>query len=67
MCEADFGLAGGAYQACVRPAQKVHPGNEACIVCGPNLALDPDANHNNRTACECLAGYAGDWRGCQHG
>jgi hypothetical protein len=64
VCEADFALVGGACQACVRPAQKLHPGNEACIDCGPNSALDPDANYNNQTACECLAGYAGDWRGC---
>ena len=64
VCEADFGLVGGVCQACVRPAQKLHPGNEACIDCGPNSALDPDANHNNQTACECLAGYTGDWRGC---
>jgi len=65
VCEADFGLVGGACQACVRPAQKLHPGNEACIDCGPGSALDPDATHNNRTACECLAGHAGDWRGCE--
>ena len=64
VCETDFELVGGACQACVRPAQKLHPGNEACIDCGPNSALDPDANYNNQTACECLAGYAGDWRGC---
>jgi len=65
VCEADFGLVGSACQACVRPAQKLHPGNEACIDCGANSALDPDANHNNQTACECLAGYEGDWRGCE--
>jgi len=65
VCEADFGLVGGACQACVRLAQKLHPGNEACIDCGPNSALDPDATHNNLTACECLAGHAGDWRGCE--
>ena len=64
VCAADFRLNGSACQACVRPAQKLHPGNEACIDCGPNSALDADANHNNQTACECLAGYAGDWRGC---
>ena len=54
----------GVCQACTPPTAKLNPGNEACIGCGPNSALDPDKGHNNQTSCKCLAGYTGDWRGC---
>ena len=65
VCEVDFEPVGGVCRACTPPTAKLNPGNEACIGCGPNSALDPDDGHNNQTSCECLAGHAGDWRGCE--
>jgi len=64
VCEVDFEPVNGVCQACTPPTAKLNPGNEACIGCRPNSALDPDDGHNNQTSCECLAGYTGDWRGC---
>jgi len=64
VCEVDFEPVNSVCQACSPPTAKLNPGNEACITCGPNSALDPDDGHNNQTSCECFAGYTGDWRGC---
>jgi len=68
VCEADFGLVGSACQACVRPAQKLHPGNEAgssssagvCTLC----ARGTYKPSTGRAACSaCLAPFSASLAG----